>query len=96
MYINPIPNENGGYSNAQSHYVKGLVFVSDEQLKMFHEYNGFVNITVENDIVVTIEPNIDAWNTWKEWETSQPVEPEEPKSDMDEIAEAIRKGVNSI
>lgn len=95
MYINPIPNENGGYSNPQSSEAKGLVFISDEQLEIFSEYNGFVNITVENDVVVNIESNLEAWKSWK---ASQPVvpEPEEPMSEMDELAKAIKEGVNSI
>jgi hypothetical protein len=31
----------------------------------FYEYNGFVTLTVEDDRVTDMQPNIEAWEAWK-------------------------------
>lgn len=63
-YIKPNANESGAYSSPQSNYAYGLIEITDEQALLVTFYNGFVNINVENE-VVTITPNIEAWEEWK-------------------------------
>jgi hypothetical protein len=57
--------------------------------------SGFVNITVENNIVTSMEVNQEALDAYI---ASLP-EPEEPVAELDmydELAAAIREGVNEI
>lgn len=64
-YISKNPNESGAYSNPQSNKFPDSVALSDEQLTKFLKYNGFVNLTIEDETVMAIEPNIEAWEAWK-------------------------------
>ena len=64
-YISKNPNESGAYSNPQSNKFPDSVALSDEQLTEFLKYNGFVNLTIEDETVMAIEPNIEAWEDWK-------------------------------
>ena len=59
----------------------------------FDAYNGFVTLTVARGRVVSYEVNHDAWEAW----TPAP-EPEPGGDDAiyDELAEAIREGVNAV
>ncbi|MBC8536897.1 hypothetical protein [Feifania hominis] len=45
---------------------------------IFYSYNGFVNLTIEGDIVTAMTPNIEAWQAWK---ASLP----EPKIEIDPV-----------
>jgi hypothetical protein len=65
MYILPTPNEFGAYSNPQSKKVYGLVYLPDELIEQYINYNGFVFLTIECDTVTALEPNIEAWEAWK-------------------------------
>lgn len=69
-YINPIPNDSGAYSPPQSTSFDGAIPLTDEQLEIFLQYNGFVSVVLEDD-AYQITPNLEAWETWKE---SQPPE----------------------
>ena len=64
-YISKNPNESGAYSNPQSNKFPDSVALSAEQLTEFLQYNGFVNLTIEDETVTAIEPNIEAWEDWK-------------------------------
>ena len=64
-YIQPTPREDGGYSSPQSTNAEGLLALPDEFLEEFIKYNGFVNLTVENNTVVFVSPNTEAWEAWK-------------------------------
>lgn len=95
-YINPNKNEMGGYYPPQTTYVTGLLNFPDEFFDTFQEYNGFVTLTIDGDIVTAVEPNVDAWEAWKATRTTD--EPTEPTSDMaiwDELDKAYTEGVNS-
>lgn len=65
-----IPEENGGYSVMQSWSLstvpEGYVKVPGHlDTSVFYEYNGFVTLTIEKDVVVGMEPNVAAWEAWK-------------------------------
>ena len=95
-YINPIQHEQGGYYPPQTTYAIGLVNFPDEFLDMFYEYNGFVTLTIEDETVTAVEPNIEVWEAWKA--TLPTDKPTEPTSDMaiwDELDKAYTEGVNS-
>ena len=80
-YLNPQINENLCYCPPQSTKVDGFVEMTEEQLKTFLEYNGFVNITVVDGILTNIEPNTDAWEEWKATRPAEPTEPEPTAQD---------------
>ena len=58
-------NEWGGYYSPQSTYAKGLVEFPEALLDEFIEYNGFVSLTIENNVVIAITPDVKLWNEWK-------------------------------
>ena len=83
MYIRPTPNAGGAYPSPQSSAAHGLVQFPDAFLDMFLAYNGFVTLTIEDNIVTAIEPNTEAWEAWKA-EQPEPVEAEPtPQEDTD-------------
>lgn len=62
--------ENGGYGVIQSWgdiaVPEGYVKVSDKlDTSVFYEHNGFVTLTIVDDVVVGMEPNLEAWEAWK-------------------------------
>ena len=87
--IRIIPNESGSYSTIQTWNKNvppvGFAVVPDTlDTTMFYEYNGFVTLTVEDNVVTGIIPNVEAWETWK---ASLPAETEE--ATMEEIFDAL-------
>ena len=80
-YINPIPNPSGAYPAPQSNPAPGLIPLTEEQAAAVLQYNGFVTITSEEEVieddftrtVYTVTPNTEAWEAWK---ASLPPEPE--------------------
>ena len=85
-YLNPQINENLCYSPPQSTKVDGFVEMTEGQLKTFLKYNGFVNITVVDDIMTNIEPNTGAW---EEWKATRPAEPTNPDPSTSEILDVL-------
>lgn len=67
-YIDPVPNDSGAYSPPQSTPFDGATPLTDEQLKVFLQYNGFVSI-VSEDGVYQVVPNLEAWEVWKDSQT---------------------------
>lgn len=63
----------------------------------FYQYNGFVTLTTARNLVIDYEPDVEAWEAWK---ATLPPEPEpEPEPEYvtyDELAAAIREGVNAV
>lgn len=102
LYIQGIPNQDGSYPAPQSTPFNGSIPLTDEQVQVLIQYNGFVTITQEPDpevegSAVTVTPNTEAW---EEWKASRPPEPE-PEPDPEyvtyaELAAAIREGVNLV
>lgn len=64
MYICKNPNISGAYPAPQSNPGPGLLPLTDEQVAMVIQYNGFVTITKAED-GITVEPNTEAWEAWK-------------------------------
>lgn len=85
-YINPIPNPSGAYPAPQSNPAPGLIPLTEEQAAAVLQYNGFVTITSEEEVieddftrtVYTVTPNTEAWETWK---ASLPPEPYAPTTE---------------
>lgn len=101
-YIQPIKNPSGAYSAPQSNRFPGAIPLTDDQVQVLVQYNGFVTITQEPDpevegSAVTVTPNTEAW---EEWKASLPPEPEpDPEPEYvtySELAAAIREGVNLV
>lgn len=87
-YIDPIPNYSGAYSPPQSTSFDGAIPLTDEQLKVFLQYNGFVSI-VSEDGVYQVVPNLEAWEAWK---SSLPPQPEPEPTE----AERLRADVDFL
>lgn len=89
LYINPNKNEMGGYYSPQSTYANGLVQFPEELLSEFIEYNGFVSLTIENNTVIAITPEVEKWEAWKATQTepeATPTEMQQLRADIDYIA----------
>ena len=58
-YIQPNPNPSGAYSAPMTNPFPGAIEITDEQLSMFLEYNGFVKF--ENGEMVANETARNIW-----------------------------------
>lgn len=89
LYISTEKNKWGGYYSPQSTYADGLVAIPEELLDEFLDYNGFVSLTVENNVVVAISPEVELWEEWKATQTEPTPTPsamEQLRADVDYIA----------
>ena len=85
-YMNPTPNPSGAYPAPQSHPAPGLIPLTEEQAATVLQYNGFVTITSDEEVieddftrtVYTVTPNTEAW---EEWKASLPPEPYVPTTE---------------
>lgn len=90
-YITQNPNSSGAYPAPQSNPAPGLIPLTDEQAATVLEYNGFVTITSEEEVieddftrtVYTVTPNTEAWETWK---ASLPEETAPPPTQEERLA----------
>lgn len=64
-YVQSIHSEGAPYPGPQGTDAPGLIPITDEQCQILVEYNGFVVITQDEGGVVTVEPNVEAWEAWK-------------------------------
>lgn len=95
-YLNPIPSENGNYGNPQSVSFKGAVSLPDELLEAYIETMGFAFLEVSDGIISSVTRNDEAYNDYIN-NTPEPTPEPEPDGDIwDEIADAIRNGVNEV
>lgn len=83
QYIRSTPNPSGAYPAPQSNPFPGCLPLTDGQVAVLVQYNGFVTITQEPDeeiegSSVTVTPNVEAWEAWKEEEASKPKPEPEP------------------
>ena len=60
------------------------IIPDDFDTSIFYEHNGFVFLTIENDVVTKMEANVEAWEAWK---ASLPEEVIEPTTE--EILDAM-------
>ena len=68
--ITKTANENGGHPPIQEfdaeHISDGYAEVpTDLDVGAFYKYNGFVTLELEGDTVVSMSPNVTAWENWK-------------------------------
>lgn len=90
-YMNPTPNPSGAYPAPQSNPAPGLVPLTEEQAATVLQYNGFVTITSEEEViegdftrtVYSVEPNTEAWEAWK---ASLPEETAPPPTQEERLA----------
>lgn len=46
--------------------LEGYAFLPEElDTTVFYQYNGCVDLTIENNVVTAITPNMTAWEAWK-------------------------------
>ena len=107
-YIRATPNPSGAYPAPQSNPFEGAIPLTDAQAATVIQYNGFVTITASEEpvapedesitqTVYTVEPNTEAWEAWKQEEAEKPEpEPAPEYVTYEELAAAIREGVNSV
>ena len=62
----------------------------------FDTYNGFVTITVRRGRVASYEVNHEAWEAWEPAPEPEPPTPGGSDAIYDELAAAIREGVNAV
>lgn len=90
-YINTTPNPSGAYPAPQSNPAPGLIPLTEEQAAAVLQYNGFVTITSEEEVieddftrtVYTVTPNTKAW---EEWKASLPEETAPPPTQEERLA----------
>lgn len=96
-YINATPRESGDYGNPVSNVFPGCVALPDDFLGPYIEAKGFVYLEIENGEVVAVEVNQEALDAYLAEHPDQPEpEPEQTPDVWDELAAAIREGVNDV
>lgn len=65
-YLNNSPNESGNYGNPMGQPFNNCIQLPEELLNTYLDSNGFVTLTIENNIITNIEQNTEAYNAWKE------------------------------
>lgn len=78
--IRQLPNDGGAYPAIQEGNFRSVpegyaLWPDNLSTESFYEHNGFVTITIQDGIVQSYVPNLDAWADWK---ASLP--PEEPEA----------------
>ena len=64
-YVKKIPNAAGNHGNILLQPFDGCTSLPENLLQPYLEANGFVNITVEDGVVISVEKNEEAWEAWK-------------------------------
>lgn len=90
-YIPSVPNPSGAYPGPRSNPEPGAYPLTDAQANVVVAYNGFVQITVNDDGAVDVQPNLDLWEAWKAEESANlsaaeipaPTEVEQLRADVD-------------
>lgn len=103
QYVKSTPNSSGAYPGPHSMPFTDWLALTDEQVTMLIQYNGFVIITNEPDediegSSVTVTPNLEAWEKWKasqpEPEEIPPSKEEQLRADVDYLA--LMTGVDLV
>ena len=89
IIIRKNPNPSGAYPAPQTVNMKappnGYAVIADAvDMADFYAHNGFVTLTIEDDIVIAYTPNVEAWEAWK---ASLPA-PKEPEPSWKDQIEA--------
>lgn len=95
FYIYKYKNTDGNYGNPVSIKFNDCLLLPDEFLHPYLDANGFVNITVEDGVVTSVEKNVEAWEAWKQTLPSQPSELEQAKQNkILSLCESNDKAIN--
>lgn len=89
-YVNRTPNESGNYGNP--HSAADGFLLPDELLASYTAARGFVTVTVEDDVITSVETNAEALEAYLA-EYPGPAE-EEPEPGLDDVVNALL-GVNA-
>ena len=105
-YLNPNTNSDGSYTVPQSNPFAGAIPLTNEQIEIVIQYNGFVNITSYEEeyeegffrTVYTVTPNTETWEKWKasqpDPEDIPPTKEEQLRADVDYLA--LMTGVDLV
>ena len=83
LYIQPNPNTGGSYPSPQSLKAAGLIEFPEEFLEKFLELNGFVKLTITDNVVTAIRANNTARDAWLAEVAEQEAEEQATGSDND-------------
>lgn len=83
LYIQPNPNTGGSYPSPQSLKAAGLVEFPEEFLEKFLELNGFVKLTIVDNVVTAVRANNTARDAWLAEVAEQETAEQETGSDND-------------
>jgi hypothetical protein len=80
IIIQKEPNPSGAYPAPQTWDkpdipITHAVIADTVDMTEFFNYNGFVILTIEDGVVTSYVPNVEAWEAWKA-EQPEPVDPE--------------------
>lgn len=64
-YILSAKTESQTYGNPMGQSFENCLSLPDDMLQPYLDANGFVNITVEDGVVTSVEKNVEAWEAWK-------------------------------
>ena len=94
IIIRATPNPSGAYPGMQTwnspFTPKGYyVWAEGLEKETFFEYNGFVNLNVIRNTVISYEPNVEAYEAWKAQTEGgdPPDQPDTPDSEAARIQE---------
>lgn len=99
--IRTTPDANGAYPALQ-YWLSGVIpegyaqWPDSLNTEDFDTYNGFVVLTVARGRVVSYEVNTEAWEAWTPAPEPEPPSPGGEYVTYDELAKAIREGVNAV
>ena len=99
--IRTTPDVNGAYPALQ-YWLSGVIpegyaqWPDSLNTEDFDTYNGFVVLTVARGRVVSYEVNHEAWEMWTPAPEPEPPSPGGEYVTYDELAKAIREGVNAV
>lgn len=99
--IRTTPDANGAYPALQ-YWLSGVIpegyaqWPDSLNTEDFDTYNGFVVLTIARGRVVSYEVNHEAWEMWTPAPEPEPPSPGGEYVTYDELAKAIREGVNAV
>lgn len=65
-YLINSSNNSGNYGNPMGQPFNNCIQLPEKLLNTYLDSNGFVTLTIENNIITNIEQNTEAYNAWKE------------------------------
>lgn len=65
-YLNSLPNDSGNYGNPMGQPFNNCIQLPEELLGTYLDSNGFVTLTIEDNVVTNVERNTTAYNAYQE------------------------------